>query len=189
MDKREQILAAALREFSQNDYESASVNQIIKESHTSKGTFYHYFENKEALYLALLKEAWQKKMSFMQTAKGNTLFELLQSQVIAGIQFSRDNPDDYALSRRFANENNPRLFQLLLVEIAADEPSEKMDLKALIRSNESIFRADLPLDFIERLLILVLDNVNGLVDETDSLQAIEDKLLLTMSVLKKGLEG
>ena len=71
MNKRETILSVALTEFSRNDFENASINMIIKEAKTSKGNFYYYFNNKEELYLTLLKEAWQKKMKYMSAIDEN----------------------------------------------------------------------------------------------------------------------
>ena len=49
--KKDDIINSAIEEFGKYDYDRASVNAIIENSRTSKGTFYHYFANKEELYL------------------------------------------------------------------------------------------------------------------------------------------
>lgn len=88
--KKDYIIAAALTEFSNNSYDNASVNTIIKESETSKGTFYHYFKTKEDLYVSLAELVLQEKIDFFKKAesqKGGTtlqaksIFELLRLQL------------------------------------------------------------------------------------------------------------
>ena len=46
---RGKIVAAAWKLFYEQGYEDTTVEDIIFESETSKGTFYHYFEGKDAL--------------------------------------------------------------------------------------------------------------------------------------------
>ncbi|TMV44645.1 TetR family transcriptional regulator [Paenibacillus mesophilus] len=45
--KRDLVIETALALFMQKGYESVSVDDIIAATHTSKGTFYHYFKSKE----------------------------------------------------------------------------------------------------------------------------------------------
>ena len=60
---RRKIIDAALREFGQRGYEGASTNQICLSAGISKGLLYHYFKNKENLFLAVcdrcLDDLWQ----------------------------------------------------------------------------------------------------------------------------------
>ena len=54
---REDILAAALREFSQYGYHAANLGRIAKAAGVTRGAVYHHFENKAELYQALLESA------------------------------------------------------------------------------------------------------------------------------------
>ena len=54
---REKILQSAVELFMEDGYEAASVNDICKNAGVSKGSFYHYFETKQALFLTLM-ENW-----------------------------------------------------------------------------------------------------------------------------------
>lgn len=47
------IIKAAWKLFYEQGYDSTTVDQIIAESHTSKGSFYHYFNGKDALLASL----------------------------------------------------------------------------------------------------------------------------------------
>ena len=56
-ETRGKIIEAAIRLFSNRGFNSASVDDICAEAGVSKGAFYHHFESKQALFLALL-DGW-----------------------------------------------------------------------------------------------------------------------------------
>ncbi len=55
-DRRSQILAAALDEFSQNGFAAARLDDVAKRAGVAKGTIYLYFKDKESLFQELLRE-------------------------------------------------------------------------------------------------------------------------------------
>ena len=54
-EKQEKLLEAATWEFSHKPFNEASINQIIKEAGIPRGSFYMYFQDKEDLFLYLIK--------------------------------------------------------------------------------------------------------------------------------------
>lgn len=48
---RERILIASLKEFGEKDYSQASINNICKNNEISKGLLFHYYKNKDELFL------------------------------------------------------------------------------------------------------------------------------------------
>lgn len=66
-ETRNSLLEAAHILFSMKGYDAASVAEICEEAGVSKGAFYHHFDSKQALFLALL-DTWLAKMdeSFQQ---------------------------------------------------------------------------------------------------------------------------
>ena len=48
---RQRILDAAMREFSQKGYDAASLNTVCAQNRISKGIIYHYFKDKDELYM------------------------------------------------------------------------------------------------------------------------------------------
>ncbi|MCA1058914.1 TetR/AcrR family transcriptional regulator [Rossellomorea aquimaris] len=52
-EKEDRIIKAATRIFSENGYEKASTNAIVKEAKISKGILFHYFNSKKELYISL----------------------------------------------------------------------------------------------------------------------------------------
>jgi AcrR family transcriptional regulator len=55
-DRREQIIDAAMRAFSQKGYTRATNKDIAREAGITPGLIYHYFESKEALLRAIIEE-------------------------------------------------------------------------------------------------------------------------------------
>lgn len=188
MNKSDTILKVALTEFSNNDFENASINKIIKDANTSKGNFYHYFDNKEELYITLVKEAWQKKMEFMSITNESSIFILLQKQVMAGIKFSKENPEYYQLSRRFAKETNKNIYNRVLSEIANEFANENTNSISPINYDSSMISNEFPKEFVDKFFSFIFNNINDLIDDNDDLSKIEEELLLIIKVLKNGLE-
>lgn len=56
-ETRARIIESAIKLFSARGYNAASVDEICAEAGISKGAFYHHFESKRALFLALL-DGW-----------------------------------------------------------------------------------------------------------------------------------
>ena len=54
--RREEILEAALAVFSELGFDRATLNDVAERAGVTKGAVYHYFESKEQLFIALLRE-------------------------------------------------------------------------------------------------------------------------------------
>jgi len=55
-ETRTKIMDSAIKLFSTRGFNTASVDDICEEAGISKGAFYHHFESKQALILALLDD-------------------------------------------------------------------------------------------------------------------------------------
>ena len=55
--RREQILVGAQRAFAQHGYEGATVARLEEETGLSRGAIFNYYENKEALFVALVRRS------------------------------------------------------------------------------------------------------------------------------------
>lgn len=65
---RGRIVSAAWKLFYEQGYENTTVEEIIEDSHTSKGSFYHYFDGKDALLSTLsylFDEKYEELMDIM----------------------------------------------------------------------------------------------------------------------------
>lgn len=52
---KKRILTASLKEFGEKDYSSASINNICKNNNISKGLLFHYYKNKDDIFLLCIK--------------------------------------------------------------------------------------------------------------------------------------
>lgn len=62
---REKILCAAMDEFGCKSYDAASLNIICSANNISKGLVYHYFGNKDDLYLLCVKTCFEHLTAFL----------------------------------------------------------------------------------------------------------------------------
>jgi AcrR family transcriptional regulator len=78
-----EILEAAFVEFSRNGYATTTLDQIAERAGVTKGTIYVYFENKEHLFISMVREitkaAFDTVHAMFETHEGSTA-ALLRAQ-------------------------------------------------------------------------------------------------------------
>lgn len=63
---RQAIIRAAMEEFGKDDYEAVTMEQICKVHGISKGMMYHYFTNKDELFLCCVSEIFQQLWEYIR---------------------------------------------------------------------------------------------------------------------------
>jgi AcrR family transcriptional regulator len=94
-EKRKLFIEGALKEFSQYNYEIASINRIIKNIGIARGSVYQYFEDKLDLWLYLKEYSEQQKIKYIQEvsrAKFSTFWDYYKALFINGIDFDLEQP-------------------------------------------------------------------------------------------------
>lgn len=66
---RQQIINSAIAEFGMNSYAEGSLNSICREGKISKGIIYHYFNDKDELYLVCVAECFNRLTTFLNSEK------------------------------------------------------------------------------------------------------------------------
>lgn len=92
---RQRILDAAVSEFSKNGYAGASLNTVCAEKGISKGIIYHYFRDKEELYLTCVKSCFDQLTAYLNGKRHlftGTLEEKLQTYFDERLYFFAENP-------------------------------------------------------------------------------------------------
>ena len=74
-ETRAKIIESAIKLFSTCGFNAASVDDICKDAGISKGAFYHHFESKQALFLALLDGWLQTIDNAIEASKDKTVPE------------------------------------------------------------------------------------------------------------------
>jgi AcrR family transcriptional regulator len=82
-ERPQEILEAAFIEFSRNGYASTTLDQIAERAGVTKGTIYVYFENKEHLFISMVREITKSTFDtvhgMLETHEGSTA-DLLRAQ-------------------------------------------------------------------------------------------------------------
>lgn len=66
---REKIIESAILEFNERGYDESSLNHVCKIGRISKGIIYHYFKDKDELYLACVKECYDTLLQYYNKHK------------------------------------------------------------------------------------------------------------------------
>ena len=109
---RQKILESAMREFARGGYDGASMNNLCALGGVSKGIVYHYFADKDALYLACVGEC------FSLLARATGALELEEAMAVG------DGLKAYFDAREAFFAANPECRQLFC--LAASHPPEHL---------------------------------------------------------------
>lgn len=94
-EKRQAFIETALKEFADNNYDSASINKIIKELNIARGSVYQYFTDKLDLWLYLKEYSELQKMKHTQSvdrSKYPDFWSYYEDLFIKGINFDIEQP-------------------------------------------------------------------------------------------------
>lgn len=92
---RQRILDAATREFSEKGYDMASLNAICAENDISKGIIYHYFKDKDELYIFCAAGCFDRLTAYLETAMADAADSpeaQLRKYFDARFRFFAENP-------------------------------------------------------------------------------------------------
>ena len=151
--RRALVLDAAHTVFESLGIQGASIREIAKQAGYTPGAIYSYFENKEAIYGALLAESLERLNAAVDAA-GQTNFspaEMLSAKASAWFSFFAANPRDLDLGFYLVHGLQPRgltaelNFQLNDRLHDALRPCESalqamgLNLEEALRENTSLF--------------------------------------------------
>ena len=92
---RQKIMDAAIKEFGDKNYAEASLNTICKRGEISKGIIYHYFEDKDELFLACVKECFDALTAHLKkqiSMDGDPIEQVLKQYFDTRLAFFDQNP-------------------------------------------------------------------------------------------------
>jgi AcrR family transcriptional regulator len=132
-EKQQRIIQVALEEFANRDYASVSTNVIVERAHISKGLLFHYFGNKQGLYLYLLDHVAQTYYTDFETQidlEHDDIFSVMQKgteakldmtthDVLVARLFMRAMTDNLpSQAREFLNQTVDRAYDAFALMVA-----------------------------------------------------------------------
>lgn len=135
-DKKELILSAGMKEFSQKPYKEASTDSITKACGISKGLLFHYFGSKKEFYFFCLERAMEKLTAQAQSKEEakdfyDTLFSSMDQKFALCIHYYDEMHMVNMASRDAATEIAQHKAEMM----------QKYAIQIKIKSAETIRRA------------------------------------------------
>ena len=93
-ERKERILSAGIRAFSQTSYKDVSTDTIIQSCQISKGILFHYFGSKKAYYLTCLQTALDRLMEETKIEDAVDFYEILFSEMNRKMEMCQKYPNE-----------------------------------------------------------------------------------------------
>jgi TetR/AcrR family transcriptional regulator len=96
----QKILDNARIEFADKGYGLSSVNTICSEGEISKGILYHYFKDKDEIYLTCIQQCFDGLTAYLRQSRKKMegkIEECLDSYFSSRFQYFSENPEDQKL--------------------------------------------------------------------------------------------
>jgi AcrR family transcriptional regulator len=151
IDRRRQILDAAIRVFARQGFNACRVSDIAREANVAYGLVYHYFDSKDQVLNELFVERWSLLLAAIEEVDGREIPAREKLDAVAGFIV-----DSY--------RHDPELMKVIIVEVtrAANsftrthlkEIRQAFDLIAkIVRDAQAAgdFRDDIDADFASML--------------------------------------
>ena len=119
--------------FAEQGYEAASVRDIIRRTDLASGTFYNYFPDKDAIFVALIDETGEQARRRVRAARrsARTASEFVEGGYRAFFEFIVEEPERFAFMRRNLDTMSNR-FGATVLPAGTEELAE--DLRTAIEA-------------------------------------------------------
>lgn len=181
-DKKETLLKAARREFSQHPFLSSSINQIIIDAKIPRGSFYQYFDNKEDLYFYVLEQDKEKLI--------NGLLPKLENKKLSDFFLTTF---DYMIEY-FNISSSEEYYKNVFISLHQFESLHPMNFHifngTLKEKGLKLLNADPNIqdELYEMLLALLFKNIIFVLEKKKSREEVYNKYQKLLHIIEKGLE-
>lgn len=157
-ERQRSILNAAFKVFAGSDYKHASMQQIADEAGISKSLLFHYFKNKQELYLHLWTVAAQQtahathEYGVMETTD---FFEILRRTTHAKCAVMREHPHSFAFALRAYYEQDPAVHAAIHQDVGTYVDSGEELVARIV--DTSALRDDVSVAEVYRQFIMLSD--------------------------------
>lgn len=159
---RRKILDSAFEEFGEHGYGLSSVNTICTAGNISKGILYHYFKEKDALYLACVKELFDCLTEYLTKELSDvsgTKEARLERYFDARLRFFHERPLYHKLFCDVVIAPPQHLAAAIRESRAEFDALNSLELTELLR--EARLRSDVSIDSAVETFRLYQDFVNA----------------------------
>jgi TetR/AcrR family transcriptional regulator len=200
--KRERIVAAATREFSEKGYQGASINSLVDHLGISKGSIFQYFTSKKGLFLFIFQAAVDRVRRTLVGVKEETedleVFERIRRSLLAGVAFVRRHPHIYRIYLKLLFDREApqraellqaiRLFSAEYLGSLVRRGIDRGEIRRDVSPEQAVFMLDAVLDrFLQAYMVPYLDQ-RGNIYQVDQ-KKVDAWVIGLVDILRKGLQG
>ncbi|MBV1759026.1 MAG: TetR/AcrR family transcriptional regulator [Dethiosulfatibacter sp.] len=187
-DKKERILQAAKKVFSQTHYQKATIDMIVDCADIPKGSFYQYFYNKDDLFKFMFKDIGVAKADVLTEEMNKfshlSFSDLMVRMLLKANEFETKDYEMIALKDRFLKECPQEVKKSILKEVI---PESVKFFKEIVEIyiEKGDFRNDINVNIAAFSMTSVIINLENyeLKDETDHGEVFKAFL----DIMEKGL--
>lgn len=118
-EKLKELIAAGISEFACKGFEHASISSIAQKSGISVGVIYKYYDDKEALFIACVRDCLQALNSVLDdvTLKSDSIDESIRSIITTLIGYAKENTEINRMYHEITSSKDKMYTNMLAGEI------------------------------------------------------------------------
>ena len=186
-ERRSELIATAQRLFYTKGYERTSVSNIVEEIGVAQGTFYYYFDSKQAILEAVVEELIAQSVVLTQTIIADQTSDAIAKwnrtiQVINDWKIGR-KADMIAISRILRMDGNLRLrcqLQSKAVQLITPELAQIVAQGC----EEGVFHTEYAVETAKCAIAILYDLSDALTDIVSNPEKHEDPIMLAQRKFK-----
>lgn len=194
-EKRKFFLNAAITEFTEKPFNEVSVNTIVKKAKISRGSFYTYFDNLEALFNYLMNSVKEERFIYarhlIQEAEGD-YFKFIRSLFLYDFD-AFSSTGRYSLFRNYIHyiqsTKKGSLKDTFIAEGLLELLENKKNVNDVFHYEEMNLTIDEFIDIMEIILLLMVNTFLKSENEHLSKEETINLFYKRISYLENGVKG
>lgn len=188
-DKKTRIFQASVCEFSNHNFDEASLNNIVKAAGISKGSMYQYFEDKLDLFKFTIEEIGRAKANLMESGKKSVdFYDELRHLYRQTLGFAFDHPAYIQVLAQLEKQKGSPVYEVVLGN-TKDLAERYFEEKVMRAQSEGVIRESVSPSVLAKFVLNINDHiVDELVKniETTSLKEMQSHVEQLIAVLENG---
>ena len=153
VNRREEILNTARKLFLTKDYDQTTMAEIMNALNIAKGTIYHYFKSKEALFEAVIENIVEKNLHQMESLIKNSTANALQKIQLLAKEGNMSQENEKIVEQLHKPASDALHSRLLAATLMKQAPLYAQVIHQ--GCEEGVFKTESPLECAEFILSAV----------------------------------
>jgi len=138
-DTRKHILDTAFSLFLTKSYKAVTMSELEKSTGLTKGAFYHYFKNKEDIFVEIVNAVFQKQaQAISELSNVESLNEFIQTYIQLLQVEINEIKERMKICESNNNEADPMLLPLML-EAKQNYPMFEENMKTMVQRKQNVW--------------------------------------------------